>query len=523
MKTAKQRLQNTTFCWAIALLLIALTSNAAQTEPTVLYEQDGIAVKVSKAWQIEKWCKKEGMHTQSVNVTYNVPHTERERLIGPSYEEFVRKIVYPSIIKKCGQIDLPKLTLSLLKAGEEDSSWDHMVFTISGDGRTVVKTYYSASKEAEDSMTLEQIAALLPDQLGEPRQFTGKELYSDGKITIYAREDIWCSSWGKSGKIEHPSKTSGIDVVFPVPVAELQDWLSEQYGDFPAKVIKPLTKKAQCHSQPRAYFYRPGDSEYSELVSYGAVREGKYDAPVFKVVSRHTGPTKEAILAEIQKKREALREKLGAWGGTCTGPFCNLNGGAYLHAIYANDVAAIKRMDKLVNVRLQQMVDNVLGTGEMAQLMEKLRDKKAPDVKMSLLPILADNYFYAFQGIFSHQCNAREVSKVYEWTNTTYDTYLGGTYTGQAGGEKVTATYVLRTEFVPLCDKVCNHMGGKAGRQSLRQINHRPSLLTLSGLDDMEDNYNCSDVAVRQFERNLISLTESYLDNKSTWLATKAD
>ncbi len=513
MEITKKCLRNLSFCWAIALFLIAQTSSADEIQYTVLYEKDGMTVGIHKSIPKEMWCGVD-ITEKPIYAIYDVPHTERERLIGPSYEEFIRDIVYPSIIKHCGQIEVPKLSVRLNRAGNA-GIWDVMTFAISGDGSTVVKTAYTAY-EAEDSMTLEQIAALIPDQQGEPRQFTGKELYSDGKITIYAREDIWCY-----GHKRYPSETSGIDVVFPVPIAELQEWLNKQYGDFPTKVILPLVRKGECSSYPLAYFYRPGDSEYSELVRYDAIRERKYSQPEFKVASRSTGLTKEARLAAIRKKREALRAKLEAWGDTCSGPFCNLDGGAYLHAIYANDVSAIKRMDLLVNIGLQEMADNVLGNDGMAQFMHKFRNNAAHGAKMSLLPILADNYFYAFQGIYSHQCNAREVSKVYEWTNATYDTYLGGTYTGQGGGEKYSATYVLRTEFVPLCDRVCNHLGGKAGRQTLGRINHGPSLLTLSGLDDMSDHYICSDVAVRQFERNLISLTESYLDNKSTWISTE--
>jgi hypothetical protein len=340
------------------------------------------------------------MHTQSLSVTYDVSHNERESLIGPDYEEFVRTIVYPSVIKQCGPIRLSKLGVSFYKKGE-DRSWDGMMFKISNGGRTVVKTSYSASEDAENSMTLGQIAALMPDN---------------------------------------------------------------------------------------------------------------NDA------SRKTGRTKEAQLTKIKKQKD----KISAWGSVCSGPFCNLKGGAYLHAIYENDVTAIKRMDALVNVSMRDMTKKIMGNNEMANLLQKFREKAVPDVKISLLPILADNYFYSYQ-YFALKCPKGLVRKKFRWTNDTYDTYMGNIYTGQAGGEQISASYVLRPEFIPLCNKVCNHLGGEGGRQMLKKINHRPSLMTLHGLDDIRDKYSCSDVAVRQFERNLLSLTQSYLDNKLTWISIKLD
>ncbi|MGB1263347.1 MAG: hypothetical protein ACPG52_10580 [Cognaticolwellia sp.] len=397
MKIQKPKGKKTVFFGVIALILTSQNCYAEEEKRgVVLYDQKGVLL-TSPSWvHIDKWCIKEGISEQSVTVTYNVSHRERERLIGENYEDFVRTIVYPSIIKQCGDIELPEVSLRFRMRGDE-IFWDAMSFSISNNGKSVVKNYYTPGNEAEISMSMEKLASLIPDD-------------------------------------------------------ENNKW-------------------------------------------------------------RDAGRTKEAQLNKIRNRKKSI----SAWGSSCRGAFCNLRGGTYLNAIYNNDVVAIKRMDALANQALHRSANKALGNSEMAKLMEKFRTREAPSVTFSLLPILADNYFYSYKHDFGFKCSEDLVSRRYRWSNDSYETYIGHIYTGQAGGEQLTASYIIKPAFVSLCDKVCNHLGGEAGRKALQRINHQPSLMTLFGLDDVPDNYSCSSSEVLQFEKHLMSLTKNYLVNKEIW------
>ncbi len=338
----------------------------------------------------------------------------------------------------------------------------------------------------------------------------GEPLYADGTISIYANIDNWCYNR------DHKSGSgAGLNIVIPSSVAygEIERWLKAQYGDFPSKVLLPLIRQESCMPRLITDFYKQGNSEYSERVVYDEVKEYSWMNPEYKATIRSPGRSSEARLAEAQKESA----KTTIWGGSCTGPFCELQGGGYLNAIYANDVAAIRRMDTQVNDHLKNYMNEQLS--ELGPLRDMVMERLGPGVKISLLTILADTYLFDYKSGYAFSCPDDLIHKRYEWTNDAYELYNGyGIYMGQGGGETYSADYVLRPEFVPLCDEICDHLGGQSSRWALNNLNHEAARLTLQGLDDMQTKYSCSSPEIRQFERNLMSLTQSYLTNKSSWL-----
>jgi len=69
-------------------------------------------------------------------------------------------------------------------------------------------------------------------------------------------------------------------------------------------------------------------------------------------------------------------------------------------------------------------------------------------------------------------------------------------------------TYVINEEFIPLCNKVCGADGADLITDSL---NSHKAKLILGGTSQVLSKLDCSDPQVKQFERNLISLTKRYL------------
>lgn len=507
----------------LMLVFIVPLSHARETDRgTVIYEQSSLLVTVY-GWaerprrKLTDFCsgkKRMNPNSYSVRVTYDVPHRERTKLITPSYEGFVRDKVYPSLIKTCGAIDITEIVMSMSKTGEYTrQDWrDTMTFAVADNGKTVTQTNYHPNSIAKANMSMEEIAALMPSQTSSApssSQKRGKELFNDGKVMIYAREDTWCTS--KDLK-RHPTPTAGLDIIVPVSYNELQGWLRKHYGRFELSVIKPLAEKS-CFPGGgfNAKFYQQGQADYLEDVRYGWEKSrSTMQREQFAVKSRHTGQTRDARLAVIQKEKE----RQDAWGIPCKGYFCALPGGAYFQAILAGDINAVKHMDAMADAHVKEWVRKKLGSS--------IANRKKQHY--SLLPVIADTYFFNYQSDFMLGCHEGGlVTKSYSFTDDMYETPdFGDLAMPDMGGETVTTTYVLRPEFVQLCDKVCDAFGGKFDRSFIKTTNMSAARETLNSVYEMPELYQCSSDAVRLFEKNLIKLTETYLKNKQSWLNTSS-
>lgn len=346
----------------------------------------------------------------------------------------------------------------------------------------------------------------------------GKVLYEDDRITVYARENPWCLPLKHSRT--RPSPNAGLDIVVPVSYSELHQWLKTHYEYFEHKIIKPLIESS-CFpgSTVSAKFYQKGKSAYLEEVSYGFKKpkpQAGYaysSSPrplVFTVVNRQPGLTREARLASISA-RKAERE---VWNSSCKGIFCWLHGGQYIQAIYDNNLNAIKKLDR--------KIDNAITLWIRRNLGNDIANTKHQDY--SLLPVIADTYLYQYQQYALYKCPDNLLQKTYLYKNPTFEMPdYDGLSMPDMGGEIDSATYVVPTELLPLCDKVCDAFGGNYDRLIINSLNVRPALGTIDGVHELLDEYRCDRPDVKQFEDNLARLTFAYLDNKHAWLTSIED
>ena len=74
-------------------------------------------------------------------------------------------------------------------------------------------------------------------------------------------------------------------------------------------------------------------------------------------------------------------------------------------------------------------------------------------------------------------------------------------------------TYIINKNMDKLCDRVCDNTGGKSERFMLKNTGNIGAIKTLSSISELMTGNACDSKHVKQFENNLRSLTNSYLDN----------
>lgn len=511
----------------LILFFITPLSHARETDRgTVIYEQEGLLVTVY-GWtkrpgrKLAEFCSGSDKSVNyrssyNVSVTYNVPHKERTKLIAPSYEAFVKDKIYPNLFRTCGGVNITEINMSMSKIGEYTTQdWrETMTFAIADNGRTVTQTNYYPNPIAKANMSMEEIEALMPSKTGSASAHTQRsshELFNDGKVTIYAREDLWCRPKNRSKG--RPKADAGLDIIVPVSYSELKNWLRSHYGNFDYKIIKPLIDKTCLPSgSVNAKFYQDGESAHLERVIYGwektRVRGGFIDpfaTEKFAVISRVAGQTRDARLAAIKKQKA----ELDVWDMPCQGKFCALPGGAYFQAIHDGDYSALKRMDGHVDIAITRWLRRTLG--------ESVASKKQHDY--SLLPVIADTYFYHYQYGFMLGCTDDLMQKTYSYRNPTFEMPDYGDFAmPDMGGEIDYATYVVPRNFLPLCDKICDAFGGKQDRLPIESLNIKPARTTLNSVYQISDKFRCDQKEIKRLESNLIRFTQDYLKRKTTWL-----
>ncbi|MAT92333.1 MAG: hypothetical protein CME59_07005 [Halioglobus sp.] len=217
------------------------------------------------------------------------------------------------------------------------------------------------------------------------------------------------------------------------------------------------------------------------------------------------------------KIREASANPVISWKNgeaSCSGAFCKLPGGAYLHAVYQNDIELVKRFDSSIDNTVRKKLGAILSLS---------RDMGREPQDFSLLPALANAYLAARTSEVSGSCADDLVRKTVIRKTPTYDMFdADGLYEGQGGGEVYRFTYVLKPALVPLCDSVCDHLGGRSERSALASLGHGGANLTLSGVQELVDAHACLSSESTQFERNLASMTALYLEQKYQWLPRPA-
>lgn len=485
---------------------ILLTQTAVAVErasDTVIYQSAGLTIRPAASSALKYWCeyvKGRQIRPVTVNVVYDVGHDQREQRIGSDVEKFAGDIVYPAIAKACaGPVPMVRL---IMKSATEfpDRMWDVFELKRSDDGKRIELTNYNPN-EARQHWSQARLDAMKPGKTMPDR--SGSPLFADDVISIYPRDESWC--------------TSGIDVVYDVPHADRDAWLAQRYGDFGAQVVQPLLQEHCSVLRGNVYFYRKGEADYWDNI--------RYEMPAAMDVRWGEQPTLRATNHFLGRQAQAFADKQNslAAGEDCSGPFCDLPGGYYLHAIYAGDVDLVRKLDRQANEALHGQIDSTASQLEQemgGSLPFDLRGILKSNSAFSPLVVLADTYMYDYSRERSAKClDSDAITKTMRYTTDEYELYsLYGTYQGTEGGREISATYTINPEFAPLCDRLCNHLGGAGRRWASGSMENKATELTLGGLDRLQNEANCSSPEVQQFERNLIMMTSRYLDDKAQWL-----
>jgi len=386
--------------------------------------------------------------------------------------------------------------------------------------------YDSVNPNRDFRLLINELDTLnLQSSSGKDQQFTKtrKPIYQNKHIKIYPSSEDWC--WSPE-----------LDAVYEAKHEERDKYFNGNYISFIGQTGRKLVSE-YC-GEPlhvKVHNFRLGNKKAWDTMSFLL-------KPFKPTITTNT--TNYVYLDGHKMSDGALADqKLKVWGRSCSGPFCDLHGGLYLNAIYNNDVELIKSLDQIVNTKLQKSVkqrSNALlgkqGTKLFKQAFEKLSslrnggkatktDLLTPS-QVSLLESIADYYMYNPRGFnpFSMICKEQLVTKVKSYTTPTYDTFdYQGMYDGQGGGERYSTTYNVKPNFSGLCDRVCSHLGGdQSPKVGFLRSSNKSVRFTLDSTIDLRSKPKyCEEPELKkniaQFERNLISLTNKFLDNKSSW------
>lgn len=466
-----------------------------------LVEEPGLTI-MAPGTTIDEWCENYGAGRGVIRVfaVYDVDHRQRLSRLGGDYQEFVQQRAMPLIQQHC-DIQFDMVWLIMLRETDHDRGtpqiFDIMYFDVR-DGRVFYSGYAPVAarqvwSQAEMDALAPTAADKMPSRLPDP-------LYSDDAVMIYARENTWCQRFREAP----PPRGGGLDLVYQVPYERRHEVTN--YSE--VGVIERLVAEAQCIPQVLVYTYWPDQEEHWEKMKYERTSTYPDGRPRLGITQRDAGPS-------LQAARDAYQQELDryAWGGgDCDGQFCDLPGGQYLNAVFAADVDALKRFDVLVDTRIQRRyIEPLRSVFETVSGREVRSD-------FSLLVALADTYLYDYQST-AMACQDDLVPRQARHTLDTYDLYnLYGMYMGQGGGETFTANYLIKPEFASLCDRICDHLGGRTSNWIVNELGHRGAKLTFAGMKEIQSSYDCNDPVVLQFEANLIRLTEQYLREKTEWL-----
>lgn len=492
----------------LALILGWIASHAHAVEfvgHMNLVEEPGLTI-MAPATSHHDWCQNIGYGKGIVRVAavYDVPHEDRLDRLG-SYEGFVRDRALPLIRANC---DVAFETVWLLMYRDTDhvrgrpSLFDVMVFDVAGAAPRYVEYRVGAALRVWSEA---QRAAMAPGAQSEPAADRLAAIYQDDSIAVYPRERTWCTEIRGSA----PTSGGGLNLIYKVPHAERDELFLERYGDLGTTVIEPLVKASKCWPNVTVYLFREGETEHWDALRFEQVEvAGISPTYRFGVSERIPGPGAQARIDDFEAQAARL-----AWGGaSCDGPLCDLPGGVYLQAVYDADLEALRRFDASVDGHVQRRYVDAF-----ASLTEALTGEQ-PRARFSLLVVLSDTYLYDYQSGFANACPHGLVDVESRLRLETYDLYSQyGMYMGQGGGEVYTAHYRIKPSLMPLCERICDHFGGRTSRWVVNHLGHHGAELTMAGLAAMPERFACDDPVVLRFERNLAALTEAYLDDRRAW------
>ena len=519
----------------VLLTLLPLGLTSAETRERAIespiYQTDNLYIAPDSNASTTRWCKQDRSRRYGATqpgvygfvVRYSVAHDQRDALFAPDYEQFVLDEIVSAIESACRDIaDIPEVyTIHLQMSNEQKGGRDVVrdMYEFRFQAGRVFTTSYAPGAEMIAGKTTEEIQTMrnvVPKRLDRLDAVVGQI----GPFTLYPHAYPLCTRGGVE-----------VDAVFSIPAEERDDWIESKYGNtinngfdlfFQEDVLPALQKACRGFGQVRVYFYEEGAIERWDSMTFEVKAPGYLQSPTYNGL----------IIAQDFSERARLfrtAELSNELFGECNdGPFCDKLGGVYLDAIYRNDVATVRR----INAELDAEYQSRSAVQQVAKLLQILSDAGVDSVdglssELQFLIWVSGKYMYDFSrlatthqpgdGLGSAACfrpgakeiDTRAVSDVVHYEDQR------GIYQGSVGGIEIGKVYSINPEFLPLANKIASAGSGGMGDFLASEFDLKKSRAILGGLERMISEHPCQSPEIRQFERNLISLTERYLSNRS--------
>lgn len=535
MMTAATRFHIVLSMMALVFLSAPSTSSAQERAKDIpIYQTEGLVIVPDGNGSTSSWCKQNRKRQfgsgdpspYNFIVRYSVDHEQRENLFYPSYEEFVLGHIAPAIKKICkGSIATSEnffinfqMTNKKNRGGHGDRIWDQLTFRYRDN--EVIQTRYGPAWEMIQGKSQKQIDALkLPKVLNRMDTVVAKF----GPLTVYPHDYELCTRRGVE-----------VDVTFDMAGSERDSWIASKYGytgekgfvRFFEKDLLPALRdkcgKRKVGGMVNVIFYERESTEFWDVIRFNVLPSGYRQSkinPVKVLASHHKGAhaKKLAELAQTEKRR--------AQNSCNDEPFCGLSGGDYLNAIYQNNYALIRKLD-------QKIIKEALSAGNMKGMQDFVaaisgnfsKDNSNVDPfglrGTSILKIMANKYMaeygenhYRSASGACLQEDSVSITRKYTTKVTRYENQYGLDQ-GSVGGDTFSEDYTVNKEFKSLCNKICDHLG--EGGSYLFETRSRKAAAVFAGISQVRTKVDCNSPEVKQFERNLISLTERSLRKEST-------
>ncbi|MGB1261616.1 MAG: FKBP-type peptidyl-prolyl cis-trans isomerase [Cognaticolwellia sp.] len=343
-------------------------------------------------------------------------------------------------------------------------------------------------------------------------------LYNNGSITIYPKSRYprsqvrdWC------GSRQYTDRPAKLEVVYDGRHAKRDALFPQGFEKFVDTAARSVLNKHCSDFNPskvELYFYRRGEFEYLDKMRF-QLRNAKDGNVVARVAESMNS-------AHPSYKRRVAEQELGSCSGK---PFCDLTGGIYLNAIYENNEALIISLDKKITDEMRSGND-VKGVQDfVAAISGKYsKDNSNVDVGLkntSILKIMATKYMALYGESSAHnsakgvclQKDSVSITRKYTTDVIRFENSYGIDQ-GAVGGDTFSEVYTINKEFKQLCNRICAATGeGGSYIIELMKGSFKASLV-FSGISQVLYNLDCNSPEVKQFERNLISLTERSLQRK---------
>jgi peptidylprolyl isomerase len=347
-----------------------------------------------------------------------------------------------------------------------------------------------------------------------------RPLFNNGSIAIYPesrhpRSQIrdWCGSRTNGNPL------GKLEVVYDGAHSRRDTHFPQGYEAFVDTAVRSVLKQHCSDTNPanvELYFYRRGEMEYLDKIRF-QLRDGRGTNSVARI-------SESMNTAHPANKRRVAKNELGSCSGK---PFCDLTGGIYLNAIYENNEALIISLDQKIMDELQSGYD-VKGVQDFVAAISGnfSEDNSNVDIGLkdkSLLKEISTKYMALYGHSPSHnsadgaclQADSVSITRKYTTDVIRFENAYGIDQ-GAVGGDTFFTVYTINKEFEPLCNKICGAMGeGGSYILELAQESYKASLV-FSGIGQVLYEADCNSPEVKQFERNLISLTERSLQRKPT-------